>query len=588
MINIKDHRQRDLFDSWSFLSPKRRKLLDQSWAGLFRRELLRELPIGSVASFFSDDFGRPTKELHTMLGVLILQQAHDLTDEETVNPLAFNIQWHDALNITEETDSAKYISLKTLWNIRNIVTENGLDTIIFEGMTDRLAKVFEVEAAHQRLDSVHISSNMRRLGRIGIFSSGINKFLVHLKRGHPELFGTIADSIIGKYLSEESLPCFSMVKPSESAKTLKAVSVDLFGLVQQFEGFPEVGVMHSYQLLERILKEQCVLSEDGQRVMVKKPKEIPSDSLQNPSDPPACAVAAGRDATYRGHKGQGYQVQVMETYDKDEDTKGESLNLITHIQVESAHKSDAHALIPAIESSKERGLAPKELLADTLYGSDENCQRAERLGVEVVSSAKGAGEKGEDSITLSDFEVSKKGDILFCPRGHAPVKVKTKKTRHTAVFDSRSCSVCPSQANCQVKRGKRGYYLRYTDREMRLARRRAYEQTEAFKGRYRFRSGVEATMSEYDRRTGVKHLRVRGFKAVRFCATLKAVGVNIFRATAVRKAVNNGGTTYGKALPALMHAICVLKERFLIAQGQLKDILTIFGCRNGYTLIVAA
>ncbi len=31
-----------------------------------------------MASFFNDEFGRPTKELHTVLGALILQQAHDL------------------------------------------------------------------------------------------------------------------------------------------------------------------------------------------------------------------------------------------------------------------------------------------------------------------------------------------------------------------------------------------------------------------------------------------------------------------------------------------------------------------------------
>jgi hypothetical protein len=29
----------DLFDPWGFLSPKRRELLDQSWAGLFQKEL---------------------------------------------------------------------------------------------------------------------------------------------------------------------------------------------------------------------------------------------------------------------------------------------------------------------------------------------------------------------------------------------------------------------------------------------------------------------------------------------------------------------------------------------------------------------
>jgi Transposase DDE domain/Transposase domain (DUF772) len=577
MIHIKDHRQQDLFDPWRFLSPKRRGLLDQSWAGLFQKELLCELPVGEVASFFNDDFGRPTKELHTVLGALILQQAHDLTDDETVNQLAFNIQWHYALNITEESDSAKYICPKTLWNMRSIVVDHTLDATVFDHITDKLAKVFKVDTTHQRLDSVHIKSNMRRLGRIGIFSSSISKFLVNLKRGHQELFDTIDDGIIDKYLSEKSLQCFSMVKPSESAKTLKSVSADLLNLAEQFKGNPEVTAMHSYKLLERVLREQCNVSDNGNLVEMKRPKEIPSDSLQNPSDP---------DAAYSGHKGQGYQVQVMETYCKDEDAKEKSLNLITHIEIEPAHESDANALIPAIESSKERGLAPEELLADTLYGSDDNCQKAEKLGVEVVSPAKGTKEK--EGITLSDFEVSEKGDVVFCPRGHAPVRAKRKKTRYTVAFDSQHCGACPFQENCPVKRGKKNHYLRYTEKEMRLARRRSYEQTERFKDRYRWRSGIEATMSEYDRRTGVKHLRVRGFKAVRFCATLKAVGLNLFRATAVRKAVNNGRTAYGGVLSVSMHAIYVVKERFLMARGQLRKLFILFSRRYGHSLIMAA
>ena len=90
MIRIKNQKQKVLFDHWSFLSPKRRELLDQSWAGLFHKELLCELPVGKVAPFFTDGFGRPTKEMYTVLGALLLQQTHDLTDEETVNQLAFN------------------------------------------------------------------------------------------------------------------------------------------------------------------------------------------------------------------------------------------------------------------------------------------------------------------------------------------------------------------------------------------------------------------------------------------------------------------------------------------------------------------
>jgi len=523
MIHIKDQKQKDLFDPWAFLGPKRRRLLDQSWAGLFQKELLGELPVGNVAFFFTDGFGRPTKELYTALGALLLQQAHDLSDEETVNQLSFNIQWHYALNITEESDSAKYLSPKSLWNMHSIVVDNGLDAVLFDHITEKLATIFTVNTDHQRIDSVHIKSNMRRLGRIGIVASSIRKFLVNLKRSHQEQFDAVDTGIIDRYLSEKSLQCFSMVKPSESAKTLASVSNDLFHLVEQFKDNPDITGMHTYKLCERVLNEQCTVEDDGTRVAVKPPNEIPSDSLQNPSDP---------DATYSGHKGQGYQVQVMESYGSEKET---SLNLITYVHVEPAHESDAHALKPAIESTRDRELAPDELLADTLYGGDENCEKAHKLGVEVISPTKPVKEK--DGITLSDFKVNEQGDLVSCPKGHIPVRTKKKKTRHTAAFDSYSCSTCPFQEACPVKKGTKYHYLRYTDKEFRLAQRRTYEQTETFKDRYRWRAGIEATMSEYDRRTGVKHLRVRGFKAVRFSATLKAAAVNIFRAAAVRKAL---------------------------------------------------
>jgi hypothetical protein len=122
---------------------------------------------------------------------------------------------------------------------------------------------------------------------------------------------------------------------------------------------------------------------------------------------------------------------------------------------------------------------------------------------------------------------------------------------------------------------------------LRLAQRRAYEQTEEFKDRYRWRSGIEATMSEYDRRTGVKHLRVRGFKAVRFCATLKAAAVNIFRATAVRRALNTAKTAHGRVVPALMDTIYVIKERFFKAWSESTTIFTLFQLRSVHSLIMA-
>jgi len=564
MIRIKDHKQMELFDPWDFLSPKRRKMLDQSWSGLFKRAILPNLPVRKVAPFFRSDFGRPTKELYTVLGALVLQQAFDLTDEEAIGQLAFNIQWHYALNITEESDSAKYMCPKTLWSMRSIVTDHGLEATLFQSGTANLSKMFHVNTDDQRIDSVHIQSNMRRLGRVGIFATGINKFLKNLKRHHQSLYETVDIDLIERYLPEKALACFSIVKPSKAKKTLTMVSNDLFDLVQQFKDQSPVTDMHSHKQLERILKEHCNLtvSKDETKIDVKAPKEIPSDSLQNPSDP---------DATYSGHKGQGYQVQIMETYCKDEDAKEKTLNLITHVQVEQAHESDANALIPAIESARERELGPKETLADALYGSDDNCREAEQLGVEIVAPTMGV-KKKKDIISLASFISTTGGKITFCPQGYAPVKVKKKKTRYTAAFVSDHCGNCPNQTNCPVKPGKKHHYLRYTEKEIRIARRRAYEQTSEFKDRYRWRAGVEATMSEYDRRTGVKKLRVRGLKAVRYCATLKALGINLLRAAVLWTAINNDPKGHMSSKAGWNPLFFVVKELILPFWHCLKNI----------------
>ena len=208
--------------------------------------------MSQLAPFVSQGFGRPTKELHTALGVLVLQQGLDFTHVGTVDHLACYIRWHDALSSAEESDSAKYFSEKTLCNMRSIVVENGLEATLFEDITAKLANVFNVNTDKQRIDSVHIKSNMRRLGRVGIFSKSIHKFIVNLKRGYKKQFETVDQAISDKYFSEKALGCFSMVKPSESNKTLASVAEDLFDLVEQFKDCKPVCAMHSYKLLERV------------------------------------------------------------------------------------------------------------------------------------------------------------------------------------------------------------------------------------------------------------------------------------------------------------------------------------------------
>jgi len=59
-------------------------------------------------------------------------------------------------------DTAKYISMKNLWNIREIVSSRPLEKATFSAGTAELTGAFTVNTDKQRLDSAHIKSNMRR------------------------------------------------------------------------------------------------------------------------------------------------------------------------------------------------------------------------------------------------------------------------------------------------------------------------------------------------------------------------------------------------------------------------------------------
>jgi len=550
MFYVKNHKQLNMFDPWEYLGPKRRKELDKSWSGLFRHKILQTLPVNILRKHYHSSNGRPSKELYSMLGLMILQQMHDLTDDQAVEQFAFNIKYHYALDITNSSDTYSYVSLRSIWKVRQILTEENLHEILFDKINQKLEKIFKVDFRNQRIDSVHIQSNMRHLGRISLFCKTIKKFLINLKRHHRAYFDKLGKSLKARYLDKKEEAVFALVKPSQSHGTLNQIAQDIFTLLERFKTKEVVCSMDTFKLLVRLFQEQCIIEEHGgAKLVVAKPnKDVPSDSLQNPSDP---------DAGYSGHKGKGYSVQVMETY--NDGSQPESLSLLTHIEVKSANNSDAHALIPALEKTSSKSMAPSEVLADSLYGSDENHVAAkEEYGVDVISPLRNPPEQ----LSLVDFTLDNSGRIIKCPQGISPLKVRFKK-RFSASFSIDECLNCPQQHQCPVSIGKKAAYYRYTRKDVRLAKRRKYERSAEFRNKYRFRAGVEATMSEYDRITGVKKLRVRGLAAVTYAVFMKAIGINIKRATTAYKQRSQKPNVFHKLLfVSYLTQIVHVKEQF--------------------------
>ena len=67
MIRIDDHKTPYIFDPFGHLGPKRRKQMEESWAGLFRKYILTELPVEVLAKKFPLRVGHPTKEIYAIL-----------------------------------------------------------------------------------------------------------------------------------------------------------------------------------------------------------------------------------------------------------------------------------------------------------------------------------------------------------------------------------------------------------------------------------------------------------------------------------------------------------------------------------------
>jgi hypothetical protein len=506
-------------------------LLEQSWAGVFRDYLLKDLPVNELAAGFRDDFGRPSKDLSIAIGALILQQLHDLTDRQTSEAVALNIAWHYALDIRRESDA--YLCERTLRNYRRRILELKLDAVLFQTLTDRLIQAVGVETTKQRLDSTTVKSAIRGLTRLGILVEAVSKFLRELKRKEPERYVEVDGEIVRKYVERQGDGCFADTRPSESKRRLTEAARDVYELVEQFRPTP-AAELESFRLLEQIFQEQCEVTGNVESpVVIRPPRKDDCDGIVSPADP---------DARYNKHRGTGYLVQIMETFAEAESQTDNSQptkpDLITHVAVDKLTMHDQDALDPAIEVTSRRGIKPQELLADSHYGSNNCLAKGSQDGVEIVSPAMPAKGTRQGKLTLEDFQLDHEGRVVRCPLGQAPVETSVADVRLQVLFNPLVCECCPRREDCPAAAvGRRERRWQYTHDRVRQRTRRLADASEAFRKRYRWRAGIEATMSRFKHQMGMSRLRVRGMAKVTYVAMLRALGLNIHRVAAYRAAM---------------------------------------------------
>jgi hypothetical protein len=528
----KTNPQQKLFGVDTPLSPRLRNRLESSWAHLFKKEVL---PIlfrneDQYATLYGKT-GRPNFSVARILGLCLLQEFNNMSDQQALDTFSFDIRWRYALDINDEED---YLSRRSLVEFRRRLAakdpEMKLVRNVFDNIRDRAIKKLDISTADQRIDSTHVISNIQRRGRLALFSNTIDFFLRSLTE---DQFSRVPKAI-QQWHKTESDGWFGL-GPAEQKVKLQELAEYLYELIVIFGNDNKIKSNESYQLLDRLFREQCEIkndspsNEESSKIKIKKKPE--GETLQSPYDP---------DASY-GHKGSGYSAHITETCNNSGKTE-----IITDYEVHGAARSDIGKTLSVVERLDAAGLKPETLFADGGYPSVPSALKITEKRIEFIAPVNRS-RLSDEIIGRDRFQFNSDGFATKCPMGHNPIdhrmlsrNNKKGKSLH-AIFDGdicRQCSLldrCPVRApnhrskGCKPSDTVGDFRLEITP-EIRL-RDHMYsiQQTTEWKDRYRIRSGIEATNSELKRSHGLGKLRVRRAPKVCFAVACKVIACNIKR-----------------------------------------------------------
>jgi hypothetical protein len=112
---------------------KRKAVITSSWAQVFREQVFPYLPgLEAAKKLYRHNNGRPSKDVNVSIGLLIIQEFFNLTDQETVERLIGDEFVQHAIYIDNPTDDNAYMSRRAFWSFKEKVWENKLDELIFK------------------------------------------------------------------------------------------------------------------------------------------------------------------------------------------------------------------------------------------------------------------------------------------------------------------------------------------------------------------------------------------------------------------------------------------------------------------------
>jgi transposase len=286
------------------------------------------------------------------------------------------------------------------------------------------------------------------------------------------------------------------------------------------------------QVLRAVWSQQFSAADEHGVVHYREAEDLPpgAELIVSPYDVEA------RNGCKDERRWVGYKVHLTETCDDD------SPHLITHVETTPATATDEAALAPIHEALKQGVLLPTKHLVDAGYvvaarlvASKE--QYLVRLVGPLTADSSWQAQAGQ-GYAAAYFVVDWDRQKVTCPAGQQSRHWTPKQTAYGAAaiqvaFAAATCRPCPARELC-TKQTRHGRTLSLKPQELHLAMlaQRAEQDDAEFKGEYKRRAGVEATLAQGLRVGGLRQSRYIGLARTALQHLLIAVALNLSRLVA--------------------------------------------------------
>ena len=215
--------------------------------------------------------------------------------------------------------------------------------------------------------------------------------------------------------------------------------------------------------------------------------------------------------------------------------------MITHVETVSAPTADGEATPQVHEDLRRKDLLPAVHLVDTGFLDAELIATSKReFGVDLFGPTRPDvtwQAKEGTGFDAQRFAIDWERERATCPAG----KISTgwtpaidKRTNHVIkiTFSSTDCRVCASRHLCMrstKQYARRTVTIRTREHDEALQARRTEETMPAYAAEYRRRAGIEGTISQGVRRSGLRRSRYVGFAKTHLDHVFTAVAINDVR-----------------------------------------------------------